>query len=1633
MRPLDRGRYGSPLGSESPVNTLILMLLAVLLSGSARGAAATRLHLADEPGWIPPFSSELDALVRQVEDSRASGDTGAIRDALGAMAERLIDGDPGGSTIIGGGHSIGAGPYLRSTISQLDDRHRKIVLEEIRLRTSNRIVGTPSAGLDSQADARLTSTLMDLPKEVLPRRLTVQLAEAALERCDLQTWRQLLRRGWIDDPGFDSLPSPSVTNPLAVDSGSLVLPRFRSGDPQLSESDPIWKRSRGSSGAVSDRSRVWIQQPGQVRSIDLESGEEIWRRVLPQHSRRLLPRTRLMPVRRQQSIIATLNDKVEAFDGSTGDWLWQVSIDQILGPETEPQSIRAISSPCRVSGGVVVVAMRSEGSRLEAFGARIEDGGQVTWVRHLGETDGATWLALRSAPATPVEGDGRIHWSTDRGTVITFRSSDGAIEWIQDIEGPNRSGLRDHLIEDRATDVSLRRTGSRLFVSTPGSSRITILDEVSGSSIGIIATSSPHCWNLSGDGSSLLIVEDQELVRWSCAAGTSPRFSWRLPLPKPVTGAGAAAIAASDGGWWIGSGRALLSVDAMGQNLTLQGLDLPAHSLQALDNSLMVSAGSEASILTRVESGDADSETDSMWKKALSGHIDPRWLPDLAGDSPAQRAHRSTVHLLLERSDIDLSESERTRLETALISAHPRPEDRIRIAWQRAIRAQQLGNSDGASFICQLMLREAWRNLESTRVLSKQGSTVDAATAFTHLLLQLDQQPGGQQRVARREQRAAREVAERIDLSPAPDRWIDLARSMPGCPTGRQARLEAAQSLYHLGDLEGCLLQIDYLVIHEPDSNESLIARLRRSEVLREQGLLSEAIEEIVSLDQDHGDRTLTRRVDGREIEITLSDRLRELRAEISTLPERRRDHPGLPLQLAWSGRLDLGQTRSTSVWPLSDHDSLKGDSRYLVLTTASAALFDSQDGLLLWKTELERNELKVKDGIILTRRDLPSDPLLFDATGVILHDRNRVWRLDLADGSVVWQHRMPIGGIISDEEIIIEHSCAGSGIVVLSGEDERLLAIDAQNGRVLWIHSRSGILLDDPVIEGDRLLIGYAIPNRVELRSLYNGQLVSQVDLEDDSGALASAPILLNEGFLFASERGSVYRHDDDGAIQWTTQMPHLISELHMSGSKKQLVSELFWSSEKSTLVGVDVETGAIGWEKRLAQDQRRITSLSIEGEELLIVCGDFQKRNILRLRSVLAPDEVEVPEAELEWTYSLPPAYDAVELRPSGAWIIIGDRMRGEVTILDRATGTPLTKRQGVGAIPQHLNSLGRLHHASVIGETLLTVSSRGASGFRAQPARKEQMLAWQSLQSSFNWRNEIDRLLLMQESSRAIELLEDTILDLTQDSADRAAASWLLEGATRHQARTPRRDHEIPRMVVPPLIDGSLEEPWNAQAGLPIDRPRHVRSLQGPGEPLVPWQDRADLSGRIFLGWSTEGLHLAVDIDDDIVIAHQRDSKYWIGDSLVLILDTLGDGGVRPRKDDQVLTLSFTAPRQNPPPAPEGDPDGDGGEAPFEAEEEETPDGDFVVARRPDGTGSVFEITIPWHTIATKRGESDSIPWPGMKMRIGIAVTDDDTGKGATKYLGLTPGMVLHRDLDRIWEGCAPDLMLPVRLGR
>ncbi|MGE4619911.1 MAG: PQQ-binding-like beta-propeller repeat protein, partial [Planctomycetota bacterium] len=1387
------------------------------------------------------------------------------------------------------------------------------------------------------------------------------------------------------------------------------------------------RSTAGRTSAISDGSYLWIQFPKEIRAIDLSSTEELWRRVVPEQDRESLPRTIFKPVRLGTKIIASMGNKIEALDGVTGNQLWSVDIDQILGVEEKPQAIRALSAPCIVPGGVIVVAVENQGHRLEAFASYIDESGRIGWVRHLGESTGATWLALGAAPAPVVAGTGRIHWATGRGTIVTLRTSDGAIEWLQDLSGPSRFGLRHHLIQNPPGGPPLHRNGSRLFLLPPGAPGITILSERDGQILETIPIRSAQDWALSESGDSLLVIEGNELLCWSCPADGTPRFLWRNQLPETLVGQNTDVIAAKGQGWWVSAGDAILSYREDGKLATIQGMGLPADEIMVLKDGLLTRSESDIQFLIETKIDNI-----APWKNIIAGQLDPTELLDLSGNTPLQKALRRTVELQLERSDVVFSEIERVTLETALIAAHLRPEDRITLGWKRAVYSQKIGALQCATMICTLLLNESPRSLENTRVESLQKSWVPAGMALTHLLLELDQMSGGKERIAQREARAQRDAKD-LNPSSSPAGWQSLARMRPGCPTGRQARLAAAESYYRVGDLDRCLRQIDLLIVREPNTDEALVGKLRRSEVLREQGRLTEALSEIESLNAMHGNRVMTQIVDGIERETTLGQRLQELRAEISKLPQDQKNHPGLPLQRAWAGRLELDQTRSTEIVPLSTTENYGDDPRVLILTSESAQMLDSTNGILLWETDLGRDPVEVRDGIILTRRDLPSRPLTFDDSGVIFHDRNQIWKLRLEDGIPIWNHRMPAEQEIPDQEIRIEQSCAAAGFVILVTEDEEITALDATNGHQIWQQRRRGPLFDDPIIQEQRLIIGYSVPDKVEVLSLNNGQIIQELVLEQQDGALASVPILVPGGFIVSLERGSVRRYRDDGSLLWETDLPHILSELHISPQQDQLVCELFWTADRPSLLGIDMDTGKIGWQRKLPQDRRRITSLSIDGEELLLVCGDFQNRVILKLRSTIALSLQEIPTAELEWTHQLAPAYDSVELRPQGDWVVVADRLRAEVVILDRSTGTPLTSRQGIKAVSDHIKSLGRLHHASVIGETLLTVSSRGAAGFRSITPRKNELSAWQSMLKSNNWQQEAIRLLEMQESQLAVDLLENTITNLEIDPHQRAIASWLLEGAERQLAMAPQKDHEIPKMRVAPIIDGSLEEPWNATRGIPLTLPRHVRGIQGPGEPRIPWRDLADLSGRVFLGWSEEGLHISVDIDDDNVTTHQRDAKSWIGDCLILLLDTKGDGGIRPRSDDQVLTLAFVPPR--PQPVPEEGAAEEAGEAPppFEEEEEEKPEGDHIVVRRADGTGAVYEMTIPWTSIAEQREELNSVPWPGMRMRIGIAVTDDDTGRGATKYLGLTPGMVLHKNLDRIWEGCSPDLLLPVRLGR
>ncbi|MGE4618813.1 MAG: hypothetical protein AAEJ04_03275, partial [Planctomycetota bacterium] len=234
MRPIDQ--IMKPLRSSPPQRSPDLYLLHChrLLTAVTTLLVSSLIFLpvaissAADPSWIPSRSEDFATHVRRVEESLETGVEIQILDSIALLAERLVDGDPGGSTPLGGGLSVGAGPYLRGTVARLESPLRDRVIDEIRLRTLSRISESPLPGFDNAADRKRTSILMDLPHGSYSEPLARSLAESALERGDIDSWKRSVEMSWIEDPGHITLPA--LIDPVGptITTGSVLIPAYSS-------------------------------------------------------------------------------------------------------------------------------------------------------------------------------------------------------------------------------------------------------------------------------------------------------------------------------------------------------------------------------------------------------------------------------------------------------------------------------------------------------------------------------------------------------------------------------------------------------------------------------------------------------------------------------------------------------------------------------------------------------------------------------------------------------------------------------------------------------------------------------------------------------------------------------------------------------------------------------------------------------------------------------------------------------------------------------------------------------------------------------------------------------------------------------------------------------------------------------------------------------------------------------------------------------------------------------------------------------------------------------------------------------------------------------------------------------------
>jgi hypothetical protein len=107
-----------------------------------------------------------------------------------------------------------------------------------------------------------------------------------------------------------------------------------------------------------------------------------------------------------------------------------------------------------------------------------------------------------------------------------------------------------------------------------------------------------------------------------------------------------------------------------------------------------------------------------------------------------------------------------------------------------------------------------------------------------------------------------------------------------------------------------------------------------------------------------------------------------------------------------------------------------------------------------------------------------------------------------------------------------------------------------------------------------------------------------------------------------------------------------------------------------------------------------------------------------------------------------------------------------------------------------------------------------------------------------------------------------------------AQTTAETWQVgfrPAAVRHAV--PR--YECPRCTGPITIDGDLAD-WPLDAWTPI-------TLSGTSSRVDAWRGDADVSAKVYLAWSEDGLYLGAAVTDDVFSQTQQGAAIWQGDCM------------------------------------------------------------------------------------------------------------------------------------------------------
>ncbi len=1325
------------------------------------------------------------------------------------------------------------------------------------------------------------------------------------------------------------------------------------------------------------------------------------------------------------------NHRLVAVERDGGKVVWDTGEDEEGGAALAREAI-ALSAPLVIGDRVFVTATVSKSdlqSHLVAFDLRT---GKIAFRTFLCSTSPDNYLRIAATASPPVQAGGLILCQTNLGLVAAIDPDDGHFVWANRyrvyprraqsdyIEAGRRFALTEPVVDGDAAYVGPRdanwlyaldtatgevrwrfpRDGARRVLGTHGDDLIVAGDRVLSIDrrSGALRSRSPELGE-GGIAASGVIVGDRILV----------------PTATGIVEVDARTLAIGGRYWFEDPGAELGHLAVVeGQGRSPRLVSVAAGRLHVYEDAASVdAAGGPFADLRLGEVGVRRGN-----HKSAVGRLEKALVGGQLGPAQADRAHRLIVEASLRAAEQTGVGGELAELGWAckrVFANRPSPAEHVRARQLFGEALVAAGDGVDAARQFQAILDDA--RLRGEFIALPTGAVV-RASAYARGRLTTVIADFGREAYAEQD-RAASELVQDALRTGTKTSLEELLRRFPVSVNAPRARLLLAQHYEEKGLVSAATpLLEDYLADDAPELGEEaagvLVRLVEAYEAMRRMRAARRVLDELLERFPDS-------RVTHGEGDITVVDYVRAKlgRAEYMHADGDSISSIQLPLDRLWRTSTDLLGTDSEVVVPLRRSER---ERTLLIRRGMDLEARDLASGTFLWQ--------RAKVGRV-GRRRAPG----YAAGRLFLPERRKVAAIDSLAGTIDFAIELAPEAAPDDEDGNDEgdvdpavpfgpgprvgpdpvHAVGYSEdhVVVLTGWNE-LRGYDASNGEELWRRPFAARLSGDVMVRGDRAVVATRQPARVIGVDLATGEVAYTTDFGEQD--LTSTPVEDANGtiYLVIAGRVVVAVEGANGEKRWERELPYFVRDVRTVPGGDSVVAVGPSVPGQPPFVVLRTEDGRPFWEGE-APATGRVERVFV-GPERLYALQSLGTNFTLHAH--------ELRTGKLLWKWQAPNGQAALDLFETPDHLLLPR------TDADGSAAVCIVEKRG-GGLENVLKVPGRrLHSASVVGGVFVLLTDRGDFGLgkvdkdRTWAEVVDLAAQLEATPDDAELRARLaDRYFKLGEIDRAVGTLDDGILSEQIGLRDYGMLYGQLAGMKEEQAENEMMSLEVPRLARPPEIDGELNDEWVRWSHVDLHGPTRVALIQRDrGEETAVWRGDEDLSGRVFFGYDERALYFAVDIRDMNLRPYDSEADTWVGDCLLIALDPRNDGGYWFARDDTLLSLALTLPRKK-----KKDEDEEG-----EGEDENKPKGKYFVKRKDDGTGAIYEAEIPWSVLASNGAK---VPPParlsGFTFGFNLVVTDDDgdrdgqgVERGATKYLAITPGILLHKRKDRLWQGFIPE---------